>query len=282
MRKQILVVMASFMMMSSAFPTYAATVVAGGASASAQEASATQNESSDGINWIIPREGYKTWEHDGHVWWKAEAVAQAQKWAEDNKGDIPSIADERARYEAVASKVCDFLTYDDTLNYGHVHIAYSIRDGKGVCSDYVTLAKALCDIVGIDAKVSSGANMSAGLGHDMLKVTLNGKEYYSDLSAHDAYGTAVLSESAPNWYKEDSVSSELLAAAIDTGNVWESDSIDVARLSATIRGEVAVSTSNGIMYISRADSDRIDAALESGDMATILAIYDSYGIPHAN
>ena len=286
MRKQILVVMASFMMMSSAFPTYAATVVAGGATTSqeastTQEATTSQSESSDGINWIIPRDtptGQLNAQYGVTAWWKAETIAQAQKWAEDNKGDISSIADERARYEAVAGKVCDFLTYDGTHDYGRVHIAYVIRDGKGVCSAYTTLGKALCDAVGINAKVSTGANMSVGLGHNMLKVTLNGHEYYSDLSSHGANGASVLSESAPSWYKEDYVGSDLRDAAICNGDAWESSSRDVAQLKAT-DGAVAISDGKGgCVYLSKEDYEKIQVYFADNNMDAILAIYAKYGL----
>ena len=284
MRKQILVVMASFMMMSSAFPTYAATVVAGGAttsqeaSASAQEASTTQDSSSDGINWIIPRDGYKRAEHGGYDWWEAEAAAQAQKWAEDNKGDIPSIADEKTRYEAVVNKVCDFLTYDTTLDYGHVHVAYSIRDGKGVCSDYTILGKALCDAVGINARISVGANTSVGLDHNMLKPVINGKEYYSDLSAHDTNGTSIFAEVAPSWYNETYVGDSLMNIIPHSGDAWKSDSLDVAQLKAT-DGAVAVSDGKGgFVYLTKEDNAKIDAAFADNDMETILAIYAKYGL----
>lgn len=280
MKKQILVVMASFMMMSSAFPTYAATVVAGGATTS-QDASTTQNESSDGINWIIPRDGYSRGAHDGYDWWQAEAAAQAQKWAEDNKGDIPSIADEKARYEAVANKVCDFLTYDTTLDYGHVHIAYSIRDGKGVCSDYTILGKALCDAVGINARISVGANTSAGLDHNMLKPVINGKEYYSDLSAHDTNGTSILAEVTPGWYNETYVGDSLMNIIPHSGDAWESDSIDVAQVDASKRGEVVLCSSAGnIYYGSREDAEALNRAIENDDDATVFAIFDKYGIPY--
>ena len=82
--------------------------------------------------WILPKDITKEelrTKYNVSYWWEAEAYEQAKAWAEAHKGDIPSIADERARYEAVAKTVVDFIDYDD--NYQTPHIAYSVRDGKG-------------------------------------------------------------------------------------------------------------------------------------------------------
>ena len=251
MRKQILVVMASFMMMSSAFPTYAATVVAGGATTS-QEASTTQNESSDGsatrkyksnnadpsINWILNSDECKPWElyakYGTDLWFKAEAVEQAKKWADDNKGDIPSIADERARYEAIVNKVCDFLEPDEL--YIQPHIAFTIRDGKGVCADYTTLAKALCDTCGINAQVSVG-NMN-GEGHVMLKVTLNGHVYYSDPVNYDTKYAPMLMEGVPSYYQEAGLHDDLMSAASGTGDSVAANDFDIQQLTEAKRTDI--------------------------------------------
>lgn len=162
-------------------------------------------------------------------WWKAEAIADARAWAEANKGDIPSIADERARYEAIAAKVCDFLTYD--ARYRMPALYYTLKDGRGVCSDYTTLAKALCDICNITAKVSTG--VSNGDGHDMLIVTLNGRSYYSDLSSHDVGSEPVLVESIPSYYREENVLDDLKSVAIVTGAITNPDSFEIETLEAS-------------------------------------------------
>ena len=284
MKKQILVVMASFMMMSSAFPTYAATVVAGGASASAQDASAsaqdastTQDSSSDGINWIIPRDtpAWQLNQQYGETdWANAEAIAQVRRWAEENKGDIPSIADEKARYEAIVTKVCDFLTYDTA--YMDPHVAYTLRDGKGVCSDYTALTKALCDICGIQAKVSVGTMY--GLNHDMLKVTINGREYYSDPIGYDSGAYAMLMDCAPAEYEDRGIAE--CDAAILTGDGVDGN-LSVLNIEAMKRGEVVLCRKNGIVYYSsQEDAAAIEAAYDNNDYETAHKILDKYGVPY--
>ena len=109
-------------------------------------------------------------------WWEVEADAEIRQWAKNNCADIKGIADEDQRYRACVKKVTDFLTYDTM--YVNPHVYYTLRDGKGVCADFTALTKALCDEVGINARISYG--VLAYDSHDMLKVTVNGTEYYSD------------------------------------------------------------------------------------------------------
>lgn len=210
-------------------------------------------------------------------WWKAEAIADAKAWAEANKGDIPSIADERARYEAIATKVCDFLTYD--ARYRMPALYYTLKDGRGVCSDYTTLAKALCDICGINARVSTG--VSNGDGHDMLIVTLNGRSYYSDLSSHDVGSEPVLVESTPSYYREENVLDDLKSAAIMTGNATNPDSLEIKSINAAKTGMSPIGTMNGTYYVTQEDADAIDRYAEAGDIQGMYSVLDKYNIPHA-
>lgn len=141
--------------------------------------------------WLVPK-GLSAGEYDSmygtDTWWRAEAVADCRAWAEANKGDIVGIQDEMARYTAIVNKVCGFLTYD--INYKNPHIAYTIRDGKGVCGDYTALTLALCEKCNIKAELSTGA--LNGVEHDMLKVTINGAQYYSDPTNYDSGVVGVL------------------------------------------------------------------------------------------
>lgn len=141
--------------------------------------------------WIVPK-GLSAGEYNSMYgttqWWQAEAVADCRAWAEANKGDIVGIQDEMTRYTAIVNKVCGFLTYD--INYKNPHIAYTIRDGKGVCGDYTALTLALCEKCNIKAELSTGA--LNGVEHDMLKVTINGAEYYSDPTNYDSGAVGVL------------------------------------------------------------------------------------------
>lgn len=290
MRKQILVVLAMVTTLVSVTPSYAAVIEAGKGkkvqqeetkseeASTAQETteSTTQEQSSDGINWIVPKDTSvadlnKT--YGTTQWWKAESAEQAKKWAEDHKGSIAEIADEKARYEAVAKEVCDFLTYDDM--YFDPHIAYTIRDGRGVCADYTTLGKALCDGVGITADISVGYVSGAILRHDMLKVTLNEQTYYSDLSNYDVGSASMLSTSPYSYYTEDQVEHNLIDAAGLTGAVTDPKSIAVQSMQVNTTNEMVVSANaTGYWYGTMEDCVALNEAVENNDAAAQQAILE--------
>lgn len=229
MRKQTLIALTVLATLTLSVPAHAATVEAGSGSTSSSTAKKTYKANVDpDINWILNPDTYKDSEHDGHSWWQMEGVEQARKWANDNKGDIESIADEKERYTAIVNKVCDFLTYD--LNYVQPHIAYTIRDGKGVCSDYTSLTKALCDANDIYAQVSEG--VAYGDTHDMLKVTISGHEYYSDPTGVDSGACDILMDSTPSYYTEQTIHDDLLSATAGTGYSVSQNSDDVKGINA--------------------------------------------------
>lgn len=151
--------------------------------------------------------------------WEKEAEDQARAWAKRHVGNIASIQDEKARYEACVNTVCDFLTYDATYTYPHIY--YTIRDGKGVCSDYTALTAALCEEVGIQYKTSYGVLNCAG--HDMLIVTLNGAQYYSDPTNYETGVVDMFTKISG--YREENVLEGLRAAAICTGGSNDSELI---------------------------------------------------------
>lgn len=130
-------------------------------------------------------------------WWVVEADAEIRQWAKNNCADIKGIADEDQRYRACVKKVTDFLTYDTM--YVNPHVYYTLRDGKGVCTDFTALTKALCDEVGINARISYG--VLAYDSHDMLKVTINGVEYYSD-PTNIKSGSASMYQMTPGYVEE--------------------------------------------------------------------------------
>ena len=130
-------------------------------------------------------------------WWNVEADAEIRQWAKNNCADIKGIADEDQRYRACVKKVTDFLTYDTM--YVNPHVYYTLRDGKGVCADFTALTKALCDEVGINARISLG--VLANDTHDMLKVTINGVEYYSD-PTNIKSGSASMYQMTPGYVEE--------------------------------------------------------------------------------
>lgn len=219
--------------------------------------------------WILPKDISKEELHSRYgqnvsYWWEAEAYEQAKAWAEAHKGDIPSIADERARYEAVAKTVVDFLDYDD--DYQKPHIAYSVRDGKGVCSDYHTLGMALCQACNIPVKIANVGQIATGLKHDMLVVTINGTDYYSDLTGVETGVYPLLMTSIPKEYTNPTyLSSDLLDESKSAGGVTDGNSYDVGLFTARNNGKDAISTKDGTVEISKELGAQIDAAIECGD-----------------
>lgn len=236
--------------------------------------------------WILPKdisreELRSRYGQNVSYWWEAEAYEQAKAWAEAHKGDIPSIADERARYEAVAKTVVDFLDYDDT--YQTPHIAYSVRDGRGVCSDYHALGMALCQACNIRVKMAYVAQNTTGLNHDMLVVTINGTDYYSDLTGVETGVYPVLMTSIPREYTIlGDLSCDLLRAADNAGDVTGEDSLSVKQVNAGLEGKVVIASGkSGTYYGSQDDLEKLNAAIEADDMNTVRAIFDKYGVPYA-
>lgn len=236
--------------------------------------------------WILPKgiskeELHSRYGQNVSYWWEAEAYEQAKAWAEAHKGNIPSIADERARYEAVAKTVVDFLDYDD--NYQTPHIAYSVRDGKGVCSDYHTLGMALCQVCNIKVKAVHVVQKSTALNHDMLLVTLNGKDYYSDLTGVETGVYPMLMNDVPKEYIFSGyLSSSLLEEAEQAGDGTEAETLEVKQVNAGLANKVVIASStSGTYYGSQEDLDRLNAAIAADDMNTVKSIFDKYGVPYA-
>lgn len=277
MRKQILMAMATLMMISSTVPSYAAVIEAGKAQSQETKSEETTEKKSysanvdPDINWILNPDDYKTYEHGNISWCEAEGVEQAKKWAEDNKADVEGIQDEKERYKAIVTKVCDFLTYD--LKYVQPHIAYTIRDGKGVCGDYTSLTKALCDATNIQAQVSDG--IAYGDLHNMLKVTISGHEYYSDPTGVDSGACDVLMEGTPSYYTETTLHDNLRSATITTGASVSQSSMAIQSINAP-EGTSVLSKGGKYYYVSLADAELF---LETHDDAVIDSILLKYGIP---
>lgn len=165
-------------------------------------------------------------------WWEVEADAEIRKWAKNNCADIKGIADEDQRYRACVKKVTDFLTYDTM--YVNPHVYYTLRDGKGVCADFTALTKALCDEVGISAHISYG--VLAYDSHDMLKVTINGTEYYSD-PTNIKSGSSSMYQMTPGYVEQGTYGADVVGGmytGADTGEY--ADHV----LSATMNNTVAV------------------------------------------
>lgn len=215
--------------------------------------------------WIINPATYRQHVDGDQPWWEAEADAEIRQWAKNHCADIKGIADEDQRYRACVKKVTDFLTYDTA--YVHPHVYYTLRDGKGVCADFTALTKALCDEVGISARISYG--VLAYDSHDMLKVTINGTEYYSD-PTNIKSGSASMYQMTPGYVEQGTYG----AGAIGGMYTGASYSEDIDRTLSAPAGTVKVMGRSGkYYYISQKDSDDWD-----NDVVTVDYIVAKYGI----
>ena len=216
--------------------------------------------------WLIDQNGYKATLNGNKDWWVAEGEAEVRQWAQNNSADIKAIADEDARYQACVRKVCDFLSYD--LKYTQPMIYYTLRDGKGVCADYTTLTKALCDEVGIKAVISTGTLY--GDSHSILKVTVNGAEHFSDPTGVDSGATSVY-QMTPGYVEENVWGVEKLGitwTGADKGE-WTDQQ------TSCPEGYVAVYSgkTRKYYYILQSDLDKAEAGI-----ITYEQLNDMYGV----
>jgi len=227
--------------------------------------------------WIVPKDtphNVLSQTYGTDMWWQAEAVADCRAWAEANKGDIVGIQDEMARYTAIVNKVCGFLTYD--INYKNPHIAYTIRDKKGVCSDYTALTLALCEKCNIKAEMSMG--VLNGVEHNMLKVTINGTQYYSDPTNYDSGVVGVLGMTPG--YTEQASGGGLVLANGSTGSAMSANSDFVVSMEASKTGMSPVGSMGKTYYITQEDKNKCDELVAAGNIQGMYAILDKYNIPH--
>lgn len=227
--------------------------------------------------WLVPK-GLSAGEYQSMYgttqWWQAEAVADCRAWAEANKGDIIGIQDEMARYTAIVNKVCGFLSYD--INYKNPHIAYTIRDKKGVCSDYTALTLALCEKCNIKAEMSMG--VLNGVEHNMVKVTINGAQYYSDPTNYDSGVVGVLGMTPG--YTEQASGGGLVLANGSTGSATSANSDFVVSMEASKTGMSPVGSMGKTYYITQEDKNKCDELVAAGNIQGMYAILDKYNIPH--
>lgn len=201
-------------------------------------------------------------------WWEVEADAEIRQWAKNNCADIKGIVDEDQRYRACVKKVIDFLTYDTM--YVKPHVYYTLRDGKGVCADFTALTKALCDEVGISARVSFG--ILANDSHDMLKVTINGTEYYSD-PTNIKSGSASMYQMTPGYVEQGIEDTSYVCGSLSGAGTGEY----TERVLAAPAGTRYIHS-----YIDGKDYYIPDSELcqaEDND-ALYIALLDKYGVPH--
>lgn len=203
--------------------------------------------------------------YDGNSqWWEVEADAEIRQWAKNNCADIKGIADEDQRYRACVKKVTDFLTYDTM--YVNPHVYYTLRDGKGVCADFTALTKALCDEVGINARISYG--VLANDSHDMLKVTINGTEYYSD-PTNIKSGSASMYQMTPGYVEQGTYGVDVVGGMYTGASYSE----DTERMLMTPAGMVRVEGTDRDYYI---PEDEVRQA-ESGKIS-FKDLLSKYGV----
>lgn len=197
------------------------------------------------VQWI---KDPSTW--DDPYYYQTEALEQVQAWAVRHVGEIAKIEDVEARYAACVTEVCNFLDYD--IKYKNPHVYYTIRDGKGVCSDYTSMTAALCDLVGIQYEVSIGSLI--GAGHDMLKVNINGEWRYSDPANYES-GAVGMFGMTPG-YVEETSSTGLNTATHYTG--FDTDKFTEAILSAKEGYVPSMGIDGTITYMKQSDVDRAE------------------------
>lgn len=135
-----------------------------------------------------------------------------------------------------------------------------------MCSDYHALGMALCQACNIPVKMAYVGQNATGLNHDMLVVTINGVDYYSDLTGVETGVYPLLMTSIPKEYTlSGDLSSSLLRATEGAGSTTDGDSYDVGLLTARNNGKDAISTKDGTVEISKELGAQIDAAIERGD-----------------
>ncbi len=99
------------------------------------------------------------------------------------------------KFNTIATIVTNFLSYDTT--YGTLLDNYTYRDGKGVCEDYARSVMALCKVAGIPCTYETGWAYNAP--HAWNKVTIDGVDYYSDLTGYEGSGNKSLWLSKTLW-----------------------------------------------------------------------------------
>lgn len=168
-------------------------------------------------NWLVPQNlKYSQYEelYGAPDWYRAEGLAQVRAWAQANKEDIVNLTSQHEQYEAIVNKVTGFLTYDS--RYLDPVIAYTIRDGRGVCGDFVALTAGLCEEVGIDYTEVFG---TYGNGyHGLLIVTVDGQCYYSDPTGVYGGATKALSTTLTPGFTPIKMESGLCAVVGRTGS----------------------------------------------------------------
>lgn len=147
------------------------------------------------MKWNIDPNTYNAKEYGGINWMLAESLAATKVWAEGYREQLTGLTTDMDKFDAIVKIVCDTITYDES--YATLVDNYTYRDGKGVCEDYARSVMALCQVAGIPCTYETG--YAYGYAHGWNKVTLNGTDYYSDITSYDKLGDASLKMSTTVW-----------------------------------------------------------------------------------
>lgn len=114
--------------------------------------------------------------------------------------DASGITNEMPKYDkavALNNAVCAVLYYSkpQISPFGDGLIAVQI--GAGIaCQGYADLYQTVCQAVGIDCQIIYGASEN-GIGHAWNLLSIDGKEYYNDVTWNDGSGNAYLMRETP-------------------------------------------------------------------------------------
>ena len=114
----------------------------------------------------------------------------------------------------------------------------------------------------------------------MLKVTLNGHEYYSDPTNYDSGYAPMLCEGVPSYYHEGGTESSITYAAGGTGVDVSTTSTSVEQLSVPEGTVLVMGKDKDVHYVSLEDSRDMDEAVDQNDLVRFFSICDKYGITH--
>ena len=111
----------------------------------------------------------------------------------------------------------------------------------------------------------------------MLVVTINGTDYYSDLTGVETGVYPVLMSSIPKEYTlQGDLSGSLLTAAEGAGEVTDGNSYDINQLDAHSRGNTYVSSVDGGHEIPESVAAQIEQAILRSDWDTANKLMAQY------
>ena len=119
--------------------------------------------------------------------------------------DASGITNEMPKYDKAVllnNAECAVLYYRDGQKSMFGDGLYCVQMGAGAtCQGYTDLYQTLCQAVGIDCEIIYGAS-ERNVGHAWNLLSIDGKEYYNDVTNNDAHGNAYLMWETPFPHRE--------------------------------------------------------------------------------